>query len=151
MSRDVVAVAPEDSLQTILGALERTGISGVPVVSKEGQVLGVVSEGDLILKVEYSDPERAGYWRALISSSQHHAAKELAAQLDKAVAVVARDLMSSPAITVHADASVTEAAHLMRTEHVKRLPVVDEGDRLVGIVSRVDLVQSLSGDHGDGA
>jgi CBS domain-containing protein len=144
MTRDVAAVGPEASMEAILDTLEKRGISGVPVVSKRGEVLGVVSEGDLMLKVEHPNRERAKYWRGLINASHNYAAKELAVQLDKVVATNAGHLMSSPAITVHPDASITQAAQIMRTRHVKRLPVVDESGRLIGIVSRADLARYLA-------
>lgn len=144
MTRDVVAVGPDASVQTVLDAFDKHRISGVPVVSKDGVVLGVVSESDLIPKVEHPDPERARYWRGMIEASRYFTVKQLAADLDKVAATNAHDLMSAPAITVQEDAGLSEAARIMRTRHVKRLPVVDSQGRLIGIVSRADLARSLA-------
>lgn len=143
MTRQVVAVNPETRFESLVKVLDDNRIAGVPVVSKEGQVIGVVSEGDLVLKLEHSDRKMASYWRAVIESSPREAARRLAADLDKAIGRTAHEIMTAPAITIHPDASSAEAAHIMHTRQVNRLPVVDADGRLVGIVSRGDLLKAL--------
>lgn len=127
-----VVVAPVDmGYKEIADLLVRRSVSAVPVVDDEGNVLGVVSEADLLAKLEYSD-----------RVPRHPlAVRWLSEGRRKACGDTAGDLMSAPAITVPATESVTRVARLMDAARVKRLPVVDESGHLVGIVSRRDLVR----------
>ncbi|HKD96776.1 MAG TPA: CBS domain-containing protein [Micromonosporaceae bacterium] len=131
MRRDVVTVAPTASLRGIADLLVAHRISAVPVVDGAGRVLGVVSEADLLAKLEYAD------------RVPHHAlaTRRLRAPRGRAPGDSAADLMSAPAVTITVDASVARAARLMDAARVKRLPVVDATDRLIGLVSRHDLLR----------
>ena len=131
MSTDIAVVGPDTSYREIVEVLAARRVSGVPVVDGSDHVLGVVSEADLLYKVE-----RAGQHDAPRVFPRHG---ERAARA-KAAGEVAEDLMSTPAVTVRADASVPYAAKVMESKRVKRLPVVNEDGRLVGIVSRADLL-----------
>jgi signal-transduction protein with cAMP-binding, CBS, and nucleotidyltransferase domain len=106
-------------------------VSAVPVVDDRRHILGVVSEADLLLKQEKRPRPLA------------HALSARRRRLErvKAKATVAAELMSQPAITIGTQATLTEAARRLHAEGIKRLPVVDAGGRLVGIVSRVDLLK----------
>jgi CBS domain-containing protein len=110
-------------------------ISGLPVVGPDGLVIGVVSEGDILFK-EAGTPPQAGLLERVFSVP----ATELAAKL---AARTVGDAMTAPAVTIGPDRPVTEAAALMVDRNVKRLPVVDQWGRLVGIVSRADLVRAF--------
>jgi CBS-domain-containing membrane protein len=107
-------------------------VSAVPVVDDAGLVLGVVSEADLLLKQEFPDPDAdiPLFWT-----------KRRRLERDKAAGSSARDLMSVAVVSISPDATVAEAARRMHTANVKRLPVLGEGGRLVGIVSRSDLLK----------
>jgi CBS domain-containing protein len=107
-------------------------VSALPVVDDAGRVLGVVSEADLLLKEEHPDPDAdlPLFWT-----------KRRRAEHDKAAATVARGLMTVAVVAVTPDATMAEAARRMHTAQVKRLPVLGEGGRLVGIVSRADLLK----------
>ena len=127
MTRDVAWIRPDTSVKATLAVLRGRGVSAVPVVA-HGGVVGVVSEADLLVKVEPQD-ERGG-------------ARHAAAALRKRVqGRTAAELMSSPPITVSPGTSIGEAARLMHSRGVKRLPVVDDSGRLVGMVSRSDLLK----------
>ncbi|NJP35126.1 CBS domain-containing protein [Micromonospora thermarum] len=132
MTRDVAAVGEETPYREIVDVLVRRGISGVPVIDGFRRVLGVVSEADLLHKIE-----RAGHpdQRRIFEGRRHRSARE------KADALLARDLMTSPAVTTWPEATITAAARLMEHESVKRLPVLDDLGRLVGIVARGDLLR----------
>ena len=108
------------------------GVSAFPVVDAAGRVAGVVSEADLLVK-ELGPESFAGPGGSVLASGRR-------GERAKAAAVTAAELMSEPAVTIAPDASVAEAARLMYTRRVKRLPVVDGTGRLVGIVSRVDVL-----------
>ncbi|MEV6719478.1 CBS domain-containing protein [Streptomyces xanthochromogenes] len=130
MTTTVVTVTPEAGFKEIVAAMEQWRVAAVPVIEGEGRVVGVVSEADLLAKEEFRR-HRAG----MIEQMR---------RLDdtaKAASTQARELMTSPAVTVHADAGIAQAARLMAGRGVKRLPVVDNRGVLEGIVSRADLLK----------
>jgi CBS domain-containing protein len=104
-------------------------VTAIPVVSESGRVVGMVSEADLLHKVE--PPPRPGV--RLSGRARRDRAK--------ARARTAGELMTSPAITIHTDASLSAAARLMNAHHIRRLPVVNAAGDLIGIVSRRDLMK----------
>jgi CBS domain-containing protein len=134
MTRDVHSVTAATSLKEVARTLAELRISGVPVVDGE-QVIGVVSEADILFKEQ---GERAEHSRltALRKTERRVAERKL-------TAVTAGEAMSSPALTIVSERPVAEAAATMIKEGVNRLPVVDEEGRLVGIVSRADLVRAF--------
>ena len=137
MTGDVVTVHPTATIKDVAKLLVEHRISGMPVVDDSGRVVGVVSEGDLIFKEQAPDSaERRPLARIFGDSPATRA------QLAKALALTAGDAMTAPAITVNADSLVTEAAATMTRDRVNRLPVV-EGDVLVGLVSRADVVRAF--------
>ncbi|MFE1943608.1 CBS domain-containing protein [Streptomyces massasporeus] len=130
MTRTVVALAAGATFKEIVRTMEERHISALPVIDTGNRVVGVVSEADLLRKEEFRDsaPERGPRARP-------------PAGLDKARAVTAADLMTSPAVTVHPGAALGQAARVMALRKVKRLPVVDDDGVLRGIVSRSDLLR----------
>jgi CBS domain-containing protein len=132
MTTKVETLEPWTPFREIVTRLAEHRISAAPVVDPEGNVLGVVTEADLLLKQERPDPKLD---IPLIWSRRRRRERE------KAAASVARELMTTPPVTVLPTITVTEAARRMHTAGVKRLPVVDEAGRLVGIVSRADLLK----------
>jgi CBS-domain-containing membrane protein len=129
MTTDVVTVGPDTVYKEVVERLHDRRVSAVPVVDAERRVIGVVSEADLLLKEEKPD-NRPG---ATLLRPHGDAAR--------AQALNAAALMTSPAVTVGPEATLTEAARLMHRRRVKRLPVVDADGRLIGIVSRADLIR----------
>ncbi|MFC8846035.1 MULTISPECIES: CBS domain-containing protein [unclassified Micromonospora] len=132
MTTDVAAVREGTAYREIVDVLTGWRVTAVPVVDDARRVLGVVSEADLLHKVELLGQPHE---RRVFAGRRHREA------LVKAGATLAADLMSAPAVTVAPDASCVEAARLMTQRHVKRLPVVDDLGRLVGIVTRGDLLR----------
>ncbi|GAB3837810.1 CBS domain-containing protein [Dactylosporangium cerinum] len=132
MSTGVVTVAPDLGYKQIVDLLIEFGVSAAPVVDDHRRVLGVVSEADLLHKVEFNG---ADVHARLFERRRLRLAKE------KASGETAAALMTAPAVTVKATATLTEAAQLMEHRNVKRLPVVDDDGNLVGIVSRRDLLR----------
>ncbi|MFB7169941.1 CBS domain-containing protein [Streptomyces sp. NPDC056254] len=127
MTHTAVAIGREASYKEIVELMHEWKVSAVPVLEGEGRVVGVVSEADLLPKEEFRREE-----------------PRLPDQLEeasKAGGVLAEDLMSSPAVTVHPDATIAEAARIMARKHVKRLPVVNGVGMLEGVVSRSDLLK----------
>jgi CBS domain-containing protein len=130
MTGVVVSVVESAPFKEIARLLAEQDVSAVPVVDAEGHVLGMVSEADLMLR-EKGIPER----RSLLARMRRR--REMA----KVTGGIASQLMTSPAVTIRPEAPITEAARLLHRNHLKRLPVVDEEGRLVGLVSRADLVK----------
>jgi CBS domain-containing protein len=132
MTTEVVTVEPWTPFREIVTRLAEHRISAAPVLDAEGNMLGVVTEADLLLKHEHPDLELNAplVW----SRRRRH-------ERAKAAAVVAGELMTAPPVTVPPTATITEAARRMHTAGVKRLPVIDEAGRLAGIVSRADLLK----------
>ena len=133
MTRDVLSVTPDTPLKDVAAVLVERGISGLPVCDADGAVVGVLSEADLLVK-QGGSPERSGGLFAWLVETAG------APDLAKLRAHTAGEAMTAPAITVEADAPVSEAARTMVSLGVNRLPVVEDG-RLVGIVTRADLVR----------
>jgi CBS domain-containing protein len=128
----VVAVAADTPYQRIAETLVAHRIGAVPVIDPVGRVLGVVSKSDLLPRIEFAD--QWGEWPVF---EGHHRRVERC----KALGETAADLMTTPAITIGVHSTVRAAAGLMDEARVRRLPVVSELGRLVGIVSRGDLLR----------
>ncbi|NJP88727.1 CBS domain-containing protein [Nonomuraea sp. FMUSA5-5] len=136
MTEKVVTVTAATPFKEIAETLISGGISAVPVTDDDRHVLGVVSEADLLRKEEFREQfYREGYQPPLRARMRHPKGRQ------KAAGDTAAELMTSPAVCVSPEASAVEAARLMDTHDVKRLAVVDYNGRLVGIVSRRDLVK----------
>jgi CBS domain-containing protein len=132
LTTPVVAVREDAPFREIVDALEAYRVSGIPVVDRQNMVVGVVSESDLLTRLEFADePKRL----RLFEGRRVRVARE------KAGGEVARDVMTTPPVTVMADTSVVAAARLMVSAGVKRLPVVNLAGRLTGIVTRSDLLK----------
>lgn len=130
MTKTVVAVGPDAPFKQIVRSMMENGATALVVVVDGGPLVGIVSEGDLILK-EDPDLENGGY---LLESRRHRSKRA------KAAGLVAKELMTSPVTFVGPEETLGETAHLMHTRGVKQLPVVDREGRVVGLVSRKDLL-----------
>ncbi|MFD9460328.1 CBS domain-containing protein [Streptomyces sp. NPDC060027] len=141
MTTDVVRAPYGAPFKKVARLLAGHRISGLPVVDDDEKVIGVVSESDLLARqAETPDPASDPYAakRRFRLVRPTRGARRQAA---KARARTAGALMSVPPVTVHAEDTIAEAARTMAQNRVERLPVVDEEDRLVGIVTRRDLLQ----------
>jgi CBS domain-containing protein len=131
MTKAVVSAYRGASFKDIVQLMIKRNITAMPVLDDGHRVAGVVSETDLLAKEERKD----GGKRRWIGGRRDRSSRA------KATALVAEDLMTTPAITVHPGATIAEAAHLLEQHRIRRLPVTDEENRLVGIVSRRDLLR----------
>ena len=132
MTPEVVTVDEHASFKDIATLIAERRVSAVPVLDREGRVLGIVSEADLVLKEEF--PEGPAGGRLFQGRRQRE-------DRAKAAGDTAAELMTAPAVTVGPDATVSEAARLLHRHGIKRLPVVDPAGPLLGIVSRADLLK----------
>lgn len=133
MTREVATVSPEMPLRDVAALLTARRISGIPVRDEEGNLLGVVSESDILRQEQGGPSERPGLLAWLFDDGE----------FDRAGfgARTAGEAMTSPARTVKPSTEVAAAARIMVEEKIKRLPVVIGGE-LVGIVTRADLVRA---------
>ncbi|WP_436498272.1 CBS domain-containing protein [Actinokineospora sp. HUAS TT18] len=132
MTRKVVSVDPGTPVKSVISTLAREGISAVPVVDGNLRPVGVVSEADLMAKRDFhagTDPRPPWYSRRLRK-----------AQWRKAKGITAADVMSSPAVTVGEDEPLTVAARRLAENRLRRLFVVDGEGRVVGVLSRRDVL-----------
>jgi CBS-domain-containing membrane protein len=142
MTTDVVTVAPETSVQDLAALLANHGISGVPVVDAANNLVGLVSEGDLLHRTETGTERRTQRRRVRwldAFGSDRDAARDYVRSHGRTV----RDVMTRDVITVTETTELDEVANLLETKRVKRVPVVRNG-KVIGIVSRANLVRALA-------
>ncbi|WP_128381351.1 CBS domain-containing protein [Streptomyces cavernae] len=137
MATEVVRATYDTPFKEVAHLLADHRISGLPVVDEDDKVIGVLSETDLMIRQARTRDPYAPHRRFPFARLTRGARKEAA----KAGARTAGQLMTAPPVTVHADDTIAEAARTMTQHRVERLPVLDEEERLVGIVTRRDLLQ----------
>jgi CBS domain-containing protein len=131
MTTKVIWVERDTPFTAIAAALREYRVSAFPVLDEAGQLIGVVSESDLLAKLALGGEDRSP---GMITGILHQH------EMEKAHALTAGDLMTSPAATISPDDTLEEAARLMYVRRVKRLPVVDADKHLAGIISRADVL-----------
>jgi CBS domain-containing protein len=138
MTRDVITVGPNTRVSEIAALFLRRHISGVPVVDGNGKLLGLVSEGDLVRRVETGTDSRHSWWLDLLTESS-----ERAAAYAKTRGKKAEDVMTTTVVTATEITPLRDIAGLMERRRIKRVPIVRDG-KVVGIVSRANLIQGLA-------
>jgi CBS domain-containing membrane protein len=138
MTTDVVAVNPDTPVSEVAAAMGRRGVSGVPVVDAENQVVGVISEKDFLTRMGVQDAKNFMSLVANCLMTKNCMALPMECAL-------AGDLMHSPAVTVAPDTPVREIAMLLTQKSINRLAVTDPAGRLLGLVSRGDIVKATMG------
>jgi len=142
MTANVITVTPETTVRDLAALLGRHGISGVPVVDAANDLVGIVSEGDLLHRAETGTMRRTATrrtrWLDWLTSDQ-----DVARDYLKSHARTVRDVMTRDVISVSETTGLDEIADLLETRRVRRLPVLRDG-KLVGIVSRANLVRALA-------
>lgn len=135
MIEDVVSVSPNTPFKRLVDLLWINDVSALPVVDDRGVLVGIVTESDLLVRAQFDPSPKV----ALARGSNHRT--EIYKKLETASPLVAADVMTSPVVTVLAQATLTETARMMRTLQLRRLPVLDAAGALVGMVSQVDLLK----------
>jgi CBS-domain-containing membrane protein len=134
MTRDVIALNKFDDIGNAVKLLAEKNISGLPVVDRENRVVGIISEADVVSMV---GSRRAHTFKEILRSIVGHPLPE------RKIGHLVGDIMTSPAVTVYPDAEISEAVRLMDGRRIRRLPVVDKDQRLVGLISRSDIVKAM--------
>jgi len=139
MTRNVISVTPEATVQEAARLLSENHISGMPVLDEEGHLLGMLTEGDLLHRAEIGTAtRRRSWWLEWLASD-----RELAATYAKEHARLVKDVMTIHVVTVGETTPVHEIADLLAKRGIKRVPVMYEGE-LLGIVSRANLIKVLA-------
>jgi len=142
MTTNVITVDPDTSVQALATLLSERGISGVPVVDKDGRLVGIVSEGDLLHRAETGTERRTqrrrSRWLDTFAADQ-----EAARDYVKAHGRSVQEIMTREVISVSDTTELADIATLLETKRIRRVPVVRDG-KLVGIVSRANLVRALA-------
>ena len=138
MVRAVATTSPDTAVEELARLMINLRISGVPVMDKDGRLVGIVTEGDLLRRVETGTERRRTSWSESFSSNSR-----LAAEYIRSHAKRVADIMTREVFSVEEMATLGEIADLLETKHIKRVPVVHDG-KIVGIVSRTDLLKCLA-------
>jgi CBS domain-containing protein len=139
MVSEVITVGRDTTVREIANILVANHISAVPVVDDGGALIGIVSEGDLVHRVEVGTDHAYSWWFKLISDQEMMSRDYL-----KSHATRASDVMTKRVVTASPDMPLSKLASLLNRHKIKRVPIVNEAGELVGIVSRANLVQALA-------
>ena len=138
MTTDIVCVTVGTRVRDVALLLLEKRISAIPVVAADQQLVGMVSEGDLLGRNDIDRLARRDWWLAMLKDGL-----PLTASLETLVARPVEHVMSAPVLTIESRATLQELAEMLRLNDIKRLPVI-HGGRMVGIVSRSDLVRAVA-------
>jgi len=138
MVTNVITVGPDATVQEVAGILLTNRISGVPVVGGGGELIGIVSEGDLMRRAEAGTGRRRPWWLSILTGRE-----VLAGEYVKEHSRKVADVMTARVIAVAPDTPLQDVATTLEKNGIKRVPVVKDG-KVVGIVSRANLLQALA-------
>jgi CBS domain-containing protein len=144
MERDPIAVGRDDDVESVIRVLREHELPGVPVVDGSRNLVGIITENDLILRDEQADLHLPHHLDIMGGVIYLESMKHFEDRIKKAFASKAEDMMTPDPITVTPDAPVEEAAKLIAKHKHNRLPVVDDGGRLVGVVTRLDVLDAIT-------
>lgn len=139
MVAPVATVGENAMVRDVARLLIEKRISAVPVVDRNGRIVGIISEADLLHRPEAGTERPTSWWLSLLSGE-----RATAEEYVKSHAMKAKDVMTKTVQTVHPNSPLNEIADLFEERHIKRIPVVNEGGDLVGIVSRANIIQALA-------
>lgn len=137
-----MTVTPGDDIETVIGVLRNNELPGLPVVNEGGRCVGIITEADLVLPDEEGDLHLPHYINVFGGIVFLEPLKRFEDRLRKAFASKASDMMSEDPVTIEVDTTIDEAARIVHETGHNRLPVTEHG-RLVGLVTRVDLLGAL--------
>ena len=136
MTRDVITVSPATPIHEAASLMVAHRVSGLPVIDADGHVVGIISDGDLI--VRQRRPKESPWWHLFFTRGE-----QIAREYQRAVGTTVGEVMTRPVVTISPVWGIEVAASILDSRSFRRLPVVLDG-RLVGIVSRADVVKALA-------
>ena len=138
MTREVAWVRPDTPLLEVAQVMAQRGVAGVPVLDETGKVMGVISETDFLARM--GSKSRKSFMEVVADCLKEKGCKAITIRGRQA-----KERMTSPAVTVGEEATVMEITNLFRKKGINRVPVVRQDGRLVGIVSRADILKATYG------
>lgn len=141
MTKEVITVVEDDTVEKCANLLITHGLSGLPVVDDKGKIRGMVTEGDLIRRA--SRVKGPAVLEVLGGLIYLESPKKFIDELKKSMGNTAREIMTEDVVTVSPDKEIEDAATLLVRKKIKRLPVVDKEGNLMGIISRKDIMNHL--------
>ncbi len=141
MIKKVITINKNESVEKLSGLLVKNKISGVPVVDDSGKLVGIATEGDLIVKD--ADLHFPGYFKLLDSIIYLESLNKFKKNLTKYLGIKVEDIMTAKVRTVNKDTTVNEVANIMIKYNINRVPVLDKKGDLAGIITRADIVKSM--------
>ena len=141
MVKKVITIQKDASVEELSELLVKNKISGVPVVDNDGKLVGIATEGDLIIKD--SDLHFPRYFKLLDSIIYLESLNKFKKSLKKFLGTKVEDVMTAEIKTVKEETPIGEAANMMIKYNINRVPVLDSKDKMVGIVTRADIVKSM--------
>jgi CBS domain-containing protein len=148
METDVPMVTVADSVEQVIRVLRENELPGVPVVNEGGRCVGIITEADLVIAGEDEELHLPHYVQLFGGVVFLESISHFEERLRKAFASTAEDMMTPDPVTIEPAATVREAARVIARKKHNRLPVVEHG-RLVGVVTRVDVLDALTADDGE--
>jgi CBS domain-containing protein len=141
MTRAVVTAGPDDTVSAVAALFSKHSISAAPVCDKDGALLGIISEGDLLRPFGEANKLRRDWWLGVLADGEELAPEFVDyMRLDRRRA---RDLMTKEVVTATEDTPVDRIADLLQRHAIKRVPIVKDG-KVVGVVSRADVVRAFA-------
>lgn len=134
MTGDVISILKYESIMHVAKILSEKNISGLPVVDKKNKVIGIITQADIL---------------SILGMKKGHTLKDMLKHMlgdplpESRMGDIVGDIMTSPAATIKPTANIAEAAQMMDEKKIRRLPVVDEKNMLVGIISRADILKAV--------
>jgi CBS domain-containing protein len=134
MTKDVISILKFESIMHVANVLSEKNISGLPVVDKEQKVIGIITQADIL---------------SMLGVGREHTFKDLLKYMlgeplpERRIGDLVGDIMTAPALTIRPDENIAEAVRIMDERKVRRLPVVDDKNMLIGIISRADILKAV--------
>jgi CBS domain-containing protein len=148
MEENVIKFKDVDTIAYVAEVLREKKISGAPIVDADSKVIGIISEDDIMKLIEIHSPNLnlllpAPFDLIELPVRMEYSYEQIANDVRKAASVLVGEIMTKNVITVEKEVSINDAATLMDSHKINRLPVVDENNKLVGIVTRGDIIGAL--------
>jgi CBS domain-containing protein len=148
MERNVIKFHADDKISDVAQILRDNKISGAPIVDDNSKVIGIVSEGDIMRLLEVHSPRLNLILPSPLDLIElpirmKYEMDEIAEDMNRAASVLIGEIMTKNVFTIKEDEDISDAAQFMDTHSVNRLPVVDDADKLVGIITRGDLISAM--------
>ena len=141
MTPNPITISPTATVEEAVKLMEEKGISGLPVLDDDNKLVGIISEGDLLVR---ESPMKPPLFMTLLGGVIYfESPTKFHQHIKKSLGMLVGDVMTSKVITTSPDTLLNEVSDKMLSKKVNRLPVIDEDSKLVGILTRHDLVSAL--------